>query len=325
MIMRGWKMLYLSKQDTRKVVDLNSVLKTIEMVARAQAEGKVIWSEPGTCLLQIPQPRSRYRLKACALPEIPIAGIRIIGYPLGMSEGVDSTRFVLLSDPTTGKPLALIDDHWNYTLRTAASAVTGLRFLVSEGTASVALIGAGNLAYAMVLILNHVGLLGSLTVTSRRPDSREKFGRQAEEEFHIPVRVVGSVQEAVAGADLVVTATDANRQLVEDKWIGKGVTLCTLGRYELAPEIYRRADKIVVDSWDVAKGAPDVKSLVESGVLDKTLIHAQLHELITGSKKGREEAGETIVFRTDGLVSQDVAIAYTSYLMARERGVGVEL
>jgi alanine dehydrogenase len=317
-------MLYLSKEDTQKVVDLDSVLKIIDMVARAHAEGKVIWSEPGTCVLQIPQPRSRYRIKACALPDIPIAGIRIIGYPLGVPV-VDSTRFVLLSDPGTGKPLALIDDRWNYTLRTAASAVAGLRFLVPKGKPSVALVGAGNLAYAMVLILNHVGLLGSLTVTSRRPESREKFGCQVAEEFHIPVRVVGSVQEALADADLVVTATDANRQLVEDKWIRKAMTLCTLGRYELAPEIYKRADKIVVDSWDVAKGSPDVKSLIESGTVDKTRIYAQLHELVTGAKKGREEAGETIVFRTDGLVSQDVAIAYASYLTARERGVGVEL
>jgi alanine dehydrogenase len=319
-------MLYLSQQDTKKVVDLDSVLKIIEKVAHAQAEGKVLFSEPVTCVLQIPQPRSRYRLKACALPEIPIAGIRIIGYPLGGSEaGSDSTRFVLLSDPGTGKPLALIDDHWNYTLRTAASAVTGLRFLIPRGPASVALIGAGNLASAMVLILSHVGLLGSLTVTSRRPESREKFGRQVAEDFHVPVRVVGSVQEAVADAGLVVTATDANRQLVENKWIGKGITLCTLGRYELAPELYKRADKIVVDTWDVAKGSPDVKSLLESGNLAKTSIYAELHELVTGSKKGREGAEETIVFRTDGLVSQDVAIAYASYLTARERGVGIEL
>ncbi len=318
-------MLYLSEPDTRKVIDLDRVLEIIEKVARAQDKNRVLWSEPGTSVLAIPEPKSRYRIKACALPDVPIAGIRIIGYPQGVTGKHDSTRFVLLSDPGTGTPLALIADQWNYTLRTAASAVTGLRFLLPKKPVPVALIGAGNLANAMVLILKHVGLLGPVTVTSRRPESRQKFGREVEEKFHVPVRIVGDPREAVAGAALVVTATNANKQLVEENWVGKGVTLCTLGQYELSPEIYRKADKVVVDSWDVSKGVADVKALVAAGALDKSRLHAELHELVVGTKKGRENAEETIVFRTDGLVSQDVAIAYASYMTARERGVGVEL
>jgi len=315
-------MIYLSEKNTREILDYDRVLDSIEQVARATPTGDVRFSEPGTSVLLLDEPKSRYRVKAAALLEMPVVGIRIIGYPTAATVPHASTRFVLLSDPASGAPLALIDDHWNYTLRTAASAVVGLAHLLPEEPCVLASVGAGNLARAMVMLLAHKGRLSRVRVTSRRAESREAFARWVRDEHGIEAAACSGVEEAVSGAQLVVTSTNANKRLVEASWIVPGTTLCTLGRYELAPDIYASADKLVVDSWQVARSLPDVKAMVSDGVLCEERVHAQLHELVLGQKPGRESARETIVFRTDGLVSQDVAIAWVVYQAAIARGIG---
>jgi len=318
-------MIYLSESDTRKILDFDRVLEIIEQVARATPAGGVKFSEPGTSVLVLDDPKCRYRIKACALLDLPVVGIRIIGYPTAAGDGTSSTRFVMLSDPATGKPLALIDDHWNYTLRTAASAVVGVRHLVADGPLVLASVGAGNLARAMIMLLAHTGRLARVQVTSRRAESRDAFAAWVHSEYGIACKAFGDVAGALAGADLVVTSTNANRRLVEPQWVEPGTTLCTLGRFELAPEIYATADKLVVDSWQIAKSVPDVKEMVASGAVSESRVHAELHDLVLGCKPGRESAEETIIFRTDGLVSQDVALAWVVYQAARERGLGTTL
>ena len=318
-------MLYLSEAATREILVLDEVLEIIRQVARWEDAGRIGWSVPPTSVLMMAEPRSRYRLKACALLPVPVVGIRIIGYPLGKGDDARSTRFVMLSDPASGEPLALIDDHWNYTLRTAASAVVSLTHLAPRRPLAVGMIGSGNLAFAMLLLLRHVGLLGAVRVTSRRQERREAFAERAAGELGLEIAAVDSVAEAVAGQDLVVTSTSANARLVEPEWIRPGATICTLGRYELAPAIYRDADKIVVDRWEVAKDVPDVKELLAEGALSPERVHAEQHQLITGRKPGRASEDETIVFRSDGLVSQDVGIAWTVYRTALGKGMGQQL
>lgn len=317
-------MIYLSEQMTREIIDFDQVLSIIEDVARATPSGRTKFSEPGTLVLTMDDPKCRYRIKAAALLDVPVAGLRIIGYPTAAGDH-SSTRFVMLSDPGSGTPLALIDDHWNYTLRTAASAVVGLTHMLPEGKVTLASVGAGNLASAMVMLLNHLGRLERVRVTSRRAESCEKFAKWISDDQGLPAEAVDSVEAACSGAQLIVTSTDANKRLVEPEWVAMGTTLCTLGRHELAPEIYAAADKIAVDAWSVAKGVPDVMEMTAAGILGEDKIHAELHDLVLGTRPGRESADEINIFRTDGLVTQDVAIAYVTYKAAMERGLGIKL
>jgi ornithine cyclodeaminase len=317
--------IYLSETDTRRLLTLDDALALIRQVAVWQADGAITWPDPPITVLQVAKPKSRYRVKTCALNAVPVVGIRIIGYPTGDEGGARSTRFVLLSDPASGEPLALIDDHWNYTLRTAASAVTGLSCLLPHRRVKVGLVGTGQLARAVLQFLKHLDLVDRVRVMSRRAESRECFARELGAELGLDIVPLDTPREAVAGADLVVTATNANACVVEAGWVARHATICTLGRYELAPEIYSAADKVFVDSWDVACEVPDVRKLLADGVLTRDRISAELHDLVTGKTGGREREDDLIVFRTDGVVSQDVGIAYTVYRRALTAGVGTRL
>jgi alanine dehydrogenase len=318
-------MLVLSEAVTRELIEPGAVISIIERVARAQAADRIVWSNPPTQVLLMDSPKCRYRLKSCAIPDIPIVGIRIIGYPLGVQGEHQSTRFVLLSDPKSGAPLALVDDHWTYTLRTAASAVVGLRKLVPDRKLAVGMVGAGNLAGAVLLLLQHQGQLRQVTVTSRRAESRAQFAREWAAKLGIPVRAVETVAAAIDGSDLVVTATNAAKRIVDAAADVAGKTICTLGQHELDPVIYSSADKLVVDSWEIAKESADIRELMKAGILVRERIYAEMHELVTGAKPGRQSDRETIVFRTDGLVAQDVAINYVVYQAALERKLGVQV
>jgi alanine dehydrogenase len=317
-------MLILSEAVTRDLVDLDLIMSSIRQESEAQAKGRVVNAEPATQVLLLNEPKARYRIKTCALPDIPLVGIRIIGYPLGGGEH-SSTRFVMLSDPKTGEPLALIDDHWTYTLRTAASAVLGLSHLTPDRPLSVGLVGSGNLAGAALMLLKHINRLADVRITSRRPESREAFARKWSEKLGVDIKPVATVGEALKERELVLTATDAGKRLVERDQIAPGATICTLGFFELAPEIYRDASKVIVDRWKNAQGAADVKELVAAGILGPDKVHAELHQLVSGAKPGRENKDEIIVFRTDGLVTQDIVIAHAVYKTALERGMGVKL
>lgn len=319
-------MLFLSESDTRELLDTKAAVEIIEQTARWDAADRIAWCEPSECTLLINEPKSRYRMKSCALLDVPVAGLRMIGYPQTGNEPPDSTRFILLSDPPTGRPLALIDDHWNFTVRTAVSALVGLRHLLpTKRPLTIGMLGAGNLAYAMLMMLRGTYDITEVRVVSRRPESARQFAEKSARDFGIAVKAVESVSHASDGADLLVTATSANKKLVEVNQVRPGMTICTLGRYELAPEIYQSAAKVIFDKWEVAKDVPDVKDLVKGGFLSHSSLHAELNDLVLGRKQGRTSESETIVFRTDGLVAQDVAIAWVIYTAALKQGRGTQI
>ena len=162
-------------------------------------------------------------------------------------------------------------------------------------------------------------------MTSRRPESRAAFVARMRGQISESVRAVDSVQEAVAVADLVLTCTSANAKLVEAEWLGPGVFVCALGRNELADAVYRTADKVVMDSWELSQESSDVRGLVARGVLARDTLHAELGEIVTGRKPGRQSPAERIVARIEGLASQDVLIAHWVVNEARRQRIGIRL
>ena len=321
--------LYLDAGTTRQLLDVPTALKVMEDVFRLQAEGAVIGTDVSLLALPFTKYNTRYRIKASGLTNVPIAGIRVTGYHLdkdGMgSSAPDNTRFVVLSDPTTARPLAIIDEHWNYEIRTSASAVVAAKHLARKGPVVVGIVGAGALAATSVEALAEALPVSEFRVTSRRKESRERFVAQMRTRVRPSLSVHDSVEAVVRGAQIVFTCTSANAVLVKADWLDPGVLVATLGQGELEPECYRIADKLVVDSWDVSKSTVDMRKLLESGSVKPGDLHAEIQEIVVGRKPGRQTEQERIIVRAEGLVSQDVALADWVYRQALERGMGMRL
>jgi len=140
------------------------------------------------------------------------------------------------------------------------------------------------------------------------------------------VRAVESTEAALDGADLVVSATTTSTPFVKDSWLAKGITVYSIGKnQEMESEVYKNADKFVVDSWLHCKNKSDMQRLLKENFLSEKDLYAELPDLLSGKKPGRQSDKERIFIRAIGLVNQDIAMANWIYRAALEKSVGTRL
>jgi ornithine cyclodeaminase len=161
--------------------------------------------------------------------------------------------------------------------------------------------------------------------TSRRSDTRGAFAEQWSQALGIPVIAKDSIEEVVRGADIAVGGTTSGDVVSREPWLKPGCTFISLARRELDPAGWGKLDKVVIDSWELNVLQREFKRMVESGQFSREQLYAEIHELVSGAKKGREREDERILIHTTGLVSQDVALAHFLYRRALERGLGIWL
>ena len=137
-------------------------------------------------------------------------------------------------------------------------------------------------------------------------------------------------REAVAGSDVVVTATTSKDPVLRGEWLQPGALVCAIGanhrsRRELDNVVLERATFVCCDSREQAKlESGDLIEPVEGGVLDWLEVH-ELQDVVAGDLRGRESDDDIVVFKSNGLAAWDVAIGAAAIERARERGVGLEL
>jgi ornithine cyclodeaminase/alanine dehydrogenase-like protein (mu-crystallin family) len=131
---------------------------------------------------------------------------------------------------------------------------------------------------------------------------------------------------AMDAADILVTATSAQAPLLKAAWMKPGAFYSHIGGWEDEYEVARQCDKIVCDDWDtVTHRTQTLSRMYAEGLISGGDIHADLHELVSGHKIGRESEGERIYFNAVGLAYIDVAIGLAMYRRAQTVGVGREL
>jgi ornithine cyclodeaminase/alanine dehydrogenase-like protein (mu-crystallin family) len=319
--------LYISDADVRAVLDVPAVLDVVEETFRWAHARRVVWPSPRALRMRTNEPaEARYHVKSAVLPELGISGVRVVGYRVfpdgsGTSRD-DNMRYVLLHDPTSGQPLAIVDEHTSYSVRSAASGVVAARYLARSDSARVGLVGAGKLMRSALQALLSVFPVAEVRVTSRSADSRAAF---VEAFPCVNVNAVDTPAEAARDADIVMSATTAARNLLFDRDFSAGVFVCGLGQHEVAPDAFSNFDKVVVDDWEQVGELADFRAMAAAGSFDRGQVYAELPEIICGSRPGRTSPTERILVRTEGLVSQDIAVAHWLYQAALREGRGVRL
>jgi len=323
--------LYLSNEDVKKVLDLGRAIEITEQALRNHSEGRVIWSTPEDLAIKADQGWQSW-VTGCALATEPVAGFRIRSIKAaGGSRDLSRPprgprRILILSDREGGEIRAIMDEDWCHAVRTAAAAAVAMRLLARKGAATMAMLGAGDTARATVPVMAKAFALNEVRVTSRTPESRQNYAKDVGEEFGLNVRAVESTEDALQGADLVVSATTTSTPFVKDAWLGAGATVYSIGKHqEMDSDVYKKADKFVVDSWVHCKNKTDLQRMLQENFLGEKDLYAELPELLTGKKPGRESERERIFIRAIGLVNQDIALANYIYNTALEKGIGTVL
>ena len=99
----------------------------------------------------------------------------------------------------------------------------------------------------------------------------------------------------------------------------------SLARREFEPDGWSKVDKAIIDSWEMNYLMPFFRQMIDSGIYSRAQLHGEIHEVVAGSKPGRERADERILIHTTGLVAQDVGLCYYLYEAAKAKGMGIML
>jgi ornithine cyclodeaminase len=164
-------------------------------------------------------------------------------------------------------------------------------------------------------------------VASGSPESARRFAQEMAAESPVPIEAAESAQQAVLGADLVVTATSSANPVLRREWIAPGAHLNLVGaslpdRRE-ADGATMAAATIFVDRRESAENeAGDYLLAVAEGALSRDAIRAELGEVLVGARPGRRAPGEITLFKSLGLAIEDLAAAQHAYARAQATGSG---
>jgi ornithine cyclodeaminase len=236
-----------------------------------------------------------------------------------------ASAVLVLNDPETGYPVAMMEGATISHMRTGALTGVGAKYLVTKPRQVIGIIGAGPIGRTSLMALREVlNEMGSVRVFDLVGQRAAAFKAEVEGDLGADIRVVGTAEEAVRGADIVVPATTVGpgEAYIEYEWLGPGCMLSDASIWDEKDEVIINADKIVLNNfWRLGFRHDRFASLIaDDRVSREKIIH--LGAVITGEAKGREREGEIILFCPRGMCLHDVCNGYRIYEAAKARGVG---
>ncbi len=236
---------------------------------------------------------------------------------------------VALLDPDTGRILAFLDGTSITAIRTAAVSAVATRHLAREDARILVVMGSGVQAERHLDSIPLVRDLSEIRVWARRPSEAERIAATHASQAPV-VRAITDPRKALAGADIVVTATTSVEPILERGWVPAGCHINAVGScIPTAREIDARtiADaRIFVDDRQAAlKESGDLLLAIADGAITAEDIAGEIGEVIVGRLPGRTSDKEITLFESLGLGVEDVAAAQFAYRQAVARQLGVPL
>ena len=309
-------MLVLTRTDVEELLDLDELVAALARAHEELSAGRA----------SLP-PRIAAFTEAGllgAMPGyIPSAGLgcKLVTLFPGNTDRHTHQAAIVLFDAANGTPVALMDGTYITAIRTAAAAALAARLLAREDAGVLAILGTGVQARAAARTFAGVRDWSEIRVAGRDAAKVQAFASE------IGAAAAPSFEAAVRGADVVHAATHAPEPVVLLDWLASGSHVGSVGFNSAGPEIdpaIVRAATLVVESRESAF-APPPSGARELDGLEPTAAHAELGELVAGSRPGRTSPDEITVYKSVGIAVQDIAAAALVLAAARARGAGVTI
>jgi ornithine cyclodeaminase/alanine dehydrogenase-like protein (mu-crystallin family) len=233
----------------------------------------------------------------------------------------------LLYRAADAQPLAIIEANHLGQIRTGAASGLATKFLAREDASTLAIVGSGFQARTQLEAMIDVRKISQVRVWSRDRAKREAFAADGSARFGVPIEAAATAEEAVRGAQIVVTATYAKDPVLSSEWVDEGAHINAMGsnqatRREIPAELVRRADLIVVDSIEQARmeSGDLLMALNETDWASSRVV--ELKDVVTRRVQARTSGREVTLFKSNGLAVEDVIAAAFVYERARAAGIG---
>lgn len=316
--------LYLSREDVEATqLPMYEIIQALEVMFEEKGNGKVeMPPKPGIH----PRPDAFIHAMPAYIPSLEAAGLKwVSGYPGNRAKGLPYiTGLLILNDPDTGLPLAIMDGTWITAQRTGAATAVAAKYLARRESGSVGIVACGVQGRSNLEALACLFKIQTVKAYDLDPDVAPRYAREMGELLQLDIEPVQSLSAAVKGMDIVVTSGPILKNpnpAIEPGWLAPGsfASLVDFDSYWQGAAL-RELDKLATD--DLAQ----MRYYRREGYFRETPeAYADLGEIVAGKKPGRETEDERTAGINLGLALDDMATAIRVYQRAKAGGIGREL
>jgi len=310
-------LIFLSEGEVRELLDLDELVDALAAAHRELSAGEA--SMPPRIAALVQERQGLLGVMPAYLPSAGLACKLVTLFPQNVDLHTHQA-VIAVFDPENGTPLALMDGRYITAMRTAAGSALATRLLARDDAEVLALIGTGVQARSHARALPRARRFTEIRIAGRDGSRAEALA----EEIGPQARAVSSHEEAIRGADVVAATTHSTEPVVRREWLAPGVHVNSVGLNPSGREVDEQtvADALlVVESRESALAPPPAGAPELVGV-DPADVHAELGELVAGTKPGRSSRDEITLYKSVGVAVQDVAAAALVLAAAKERSVG---
>lgn len=344
--------LILSNDDVEQLLTMRECIDVLEEAYLELSEGRGINRVRSDSLVPTAQSGALYSLKSMdgVCPKLGVGAVRIdsdiVTWP---KQGNNMRRvkvpaapnaryvgLVLLFSTESGEPLAIMPDGVMQRIRVGATNGLGAKYLARADAKSVGILGSGWQAGTQLMAVCAVRDIETIRCFSPDRTRREAFAAEMSNVLGITVEPVEQPEDAIAGADIVMCATNSIDNIFFARWMEPGMHVTSIKVPEIEVAAIARADRVVMHTHDANPFHVTTKDLaVPEKAKDKGWSLTQgvdfkradtLPDLIAGKVPGRRSDAEITCFLNNlGLGYQFAAAGSVVYRKAKELGVGHDL
>ena len=321
--------LLLTRREIAALLSLDECIAAVEQALTLHAEGRTL--PPGVLGIHVPDGGFHIKAAGLELSRPYFAAKANANFPNNMSRfGLPAIQGVIvLCDGENGSLLALMDSIEITIQRTGAATAVAAKHLARPDSTVATICGCGNQGRIQLRALTKVCPLQRAFAFDRNERQAQRFAEDLSTELHIEVKAVRDLATAVGQSDICVTCTPSRQFFLKRKDVPPGTFIAAVGadspeKQELDPALLA-GSTIVVDILEQCATIGELHHALEGGLVTREDVHAELHEVVTGLKRGRSSEEEIIIFDSTGTALQDAAAAVVVYEKAVSTGRGITM
>lgn len=304
------KALIIGEETVRKYLSVDDVIDVCEKTWRWYGEGNVVMPNKITTDMTTLGVPGWFNSMPAYIGPMDTAGLKLVGgYDNNKALGLPYIKAnVILTDPQTGCLKAVVSGDFINDARTGAQPAIMTKLLASS-TDVVCFIGTGLMAYYSLLCMSKTVDIKEVRLCDISDEAKDRFIARFPD---APFKFVkcASNEEGCRGADVIITVTNANADLVEEPWVKEGGLVMTMGSFrETSFDVVRKADKIAVDQVGQSLHRGNVKELAEMGEIDENSFDIIIPDVLAGKAQARTNPKDRIYAQIIGTGMLDVACA----------------
>ncbi|MDU9349335.1 MULTISPECIES: ornithine cyclodeaminase family protein [Staphylococcus] len=316
-------MKFIDAHEQAELLNMEEVVEAVAESLQAYSEGKT--DTPLRYVLPFNED-NRYLVMPALSDELKVVGLKTVtmapnNTKIGKNTIVGS---VILSDYETGETLAVLEGSYLTKIRTGAISGVATKYLARENAETLCVIGTGDQAQGLIEAVLAVRDIKRIQLYNRTYRKAVTFAETVQQQYqYVDVTVMENVDDAIANADVIVTATNAT-QPVFNKSLEAGVHVNAVGSFksdmqELPSHAIANADKVIVEASEAAlEETGDLITPIKEGLFGEKDLYGELGEIVSSHLAGRESDDEITVFKSVGVAIVDIIVANYFYQKAQK-------